>query len=208
VVELTAKQSDGSALDSARKLEELANLATDVLARCRVHGASQADLNLSLDRGLAVNVRLGEVETVEYTRDRGLSLSVYFGQRKGSASTADLARASIEATIEQACAIAKFTEQDPAGGLAEVELMARPDADGLFPDFDLWHPWDLDADRAIALAIECEHAGREADARISNSEGASINSGESVSVYANSHGFVGRERGTHQSISCSLIAGS
>lgn len=206
--ELTAKRADGTATDPARRLDELANLADDVIARCRALGASQADANLSLDRGLAVNVRLGEVETVEYTRDRGLSLTVYFGQRKGSASTADLARASVQATIEQACAIAKFTEEDPAAGLADAELMAQPSADGGFPDFDLWHPWGLDADRAIALAIECETAGRDADPRIGNSEGASVNSGESVSVYANSHGFVGRERGTHHSVSCSLIAGS
>ncbi|MBS7456247.1 metalloprotease PmbA [Coralloluteibacterium stylophorae] len=185
----------------------LSQIAEDVLARCRAHGAGQAEVSIDESRGLAVNARVGEVETVEHTRDRGVSVTVYLGRRKGSASTADLAPASIEATVAQACAIAGFTEEDPAAGLADAELMARPGADG-FADFDQWHPWALDADSAVALALECEAAGREADPRIANSDGASVNSGESVSVYANSHGFLGVERGTSHSLSCSLIAGS
>ena len=96
--------------DSLARLDQLAELAESVLAECRRHGASQAEVGLSEDRGLNANVRLGEVETIEYTRDRGLSLTVYFGQRKGAASTADLQRASIQTTIEQACALARRTQ--------------------------------------------------------------------------------------------------
>jgi PmbA protein len=155
------------------------------------------------DAGLSVNVRMGEVETVERTRDRGVGLTVYFGQRKGSASTADLQPDSLRATVEQACAIARHTEADPAAGLADADRMATD-----LREFDGWHPWPLDADRAIALALEAEAAGRGADARISNSDGAGAYSSESVSVYANSHGFLGAERGTSHSLSVSLIAGS
>src|SRR3546814_1135484 len=74
-------------------------------------------------------------------------------------------------------------------------------------EFDSWHPWALDADRAIDLALACETAGRDCDAQIGNSDGASIGSGQSLSVYANSHGFVGRDRDTLHSIGCALIAG-
>jgi PmbA protein len=155
------------------------------------------------DAGLSVNVRMGEVETVERTRDRGVGLTVYFGQRKGSASTADLQPDSLRATVEQACAIARHTEADPAAGLADADRMATD-----LREFDGWHPWPLDADRAIALALEAEAAGRGADARISNSDGAGAYSSESVSVYANSHGFLGAERGTSHSLSVSLIAGN
>ncbi len=174
-----------------------------MLERARARGASQAEVSCSEERGLNVSVRMGAVETVESTRDRGIAVTVYFGKRKGSASTADLQESSLDATVEQACAIARHTEDDPASGLAEAELMA----DG-FPDLDLWHPWALQADEAVDLAIACEAAGRELDPRIANSDGASIGSGESLSVYANSHGFVGRERETHHSIGCALIAGS
>src|SRR4249920_3344729 len=183
--------------------ERLAELAQDLLRRCNKKGASQAEVSLNEDAGLAVNVRMGEVETVERTRDRGIGLTVYFGQRKGSASTADLQPESLQATVDQACAIARFTEADPAAGLADPERMARD-----FPDLDLWHPWALDADHAIALALKAENAGLQADKRIGNSDGAGVSSGESVSVYANSHGFVGAERHSQHSISCSLIAGS
>jgi PmbA protein len=186
---------------SLADIERLADLARDVVARCRQKGASQSEVGMNLDRGLNVNVRMGEVETVEHTRDRGVSITVYFGKRKGSASTADLQPESIATTVEQACAIARYTEEDSAAGLADAERMATG-----FPDLDLWHPWDIDAERAIALGIACEAAGREADARISNSDGANVSSGESIGVYANSHGFVGRDRSTRHSLSCSMIA--
>jgi PmbA protein len=192
-------KSDSTTVQS----ERLAELARELLRLCAGKGATQAEVSLNEDSGLAVNVRMGEVETVERTRDRGIGLTVYFGQRKGSASTGDLQPDSLQATVEQACAIARFTETDPAAGLADPERMARE-----FPDLDLWHPWPLDADRAIALALKAESAGMQSDSRIGNSDGASANTGESVVVYANSHGFVGAERHTRHSISCSLIAGS
>jgi len=186
---------------SEQELDRLAELAEDVIRRARAAGASQAEVAASIDTGLSVNVRLGEVETVEHTRDRGFGLTVYFGQRKGSASTADLHPDSIQATLDQACAIARYTEADPAAGLADAARMATS-----FPDLDLWHPWDIDTTRAIELGIEIEDAGR-VHAGISNSDGASVQAGQGVSVYANSHGFVGRERGTRHSLSLALIAG-
>jgi len=188
--------------DSLARLERLADLSQDLLARARALGASQAEVSCSEDRGMDINVRLGDVETVESTRDRGIAVTVYFGQRKGSASTADLQPDSLAATVEQACAIARHTEDDPAAGLADPALMARE-----FPELDGWHPWALDASAAVDLALACEAAGRDADSRIRNSDGASVSSSQSVSVYANSHGFIGRERGTHHSIGCALIAG-
>lgn len=196
-METIITRSDGS----IEELDRLAELAEDVVRRAQAAGASQAEVSASVSTGLSVNVRLGEVETVERNRDRGFALTVYFGQRKGNASTADLKPASIDATIGQACAIARYTEPDPCAGLADADRMAKD-----FPDLDLWHPWQLDVDRAIEIGREVEAAGR-ADERIGNSEGASVQCGDALGVYANSHGFVGRERGTHHSISCSLIAG-
>lgn len=189
--------------DSLARLDRLSGLAREVLAQCRALGASQAEVAVGEDSGLSVNVRMGEVETVERTQDRSVGVTVYFGQRKGSASTADLQPGSLASTVEMACAIARHTEADPAAGLADADRMARD-----LREFDSWHPWALDADRAIALAVEAEAAGRAADARIANSDGAGMHSGESVSVYANSHGFVGAERSTSHSLSLSLIAGS
>jgi PmbA protein len=188
--------------DSRERLDRLEGVAARLLERCRAAGASQAEVSCSEERGLNVNVRMGGVETVESTSDRGIAVTVYFGTRKGSASTADLREESLQATVDQACAIARYTEEDPAAGLADAALMATD-----LREFDGWHPWALGADRAVDLALACEAAGRELDARITNSDGASVGSGESLSVYANSHGFVGRERGTQHSIGCALIAG-
>ena len=188
--------------DSQVRLDRLSGIAQRLLEGCAARGATQAEVSCNEDSGLAVNVRMGEVETVEATRDRGIAVTVYFGQRKGSASTADMRDDSLEATVAQACAIATFTEADPASGLADAELMASTQR-----EFDSWHPWELDAAHAIDIALVCEQAGRDMDTRIANSDGASVNTSTSISVYANSHGFLGRERGTHHSIGCALIAG-
>ena len=188
--------------DSRERLHRLSAIAGQLLDRARAAGASQAEVTCNEDIGLAVNVRMGEVETVEATRDRGIAVTVYFGRRKGNASTADLREASLEATVAQACAIARYTEDDAAAGLADAERMATTQR-----EFDGWHPWDIDAQQAIDIALACEQAGRDADPRIGNSDGASTNTNASISVYANSHGFLGGERGTSHSIGCALIAG-
>jgi len=193
--------------DSPARLQQLTALSQQLLALCKAEGASQAEVSCSHSRGLNVNVRMGEVETVEATRDRGIGVTVYFGQRSGSASTADISEDSLRATVRQACAIAKVTEDDPASGLAEAGLMAYPGADGRFPEFDAWHPWMLDAERAIEIALACEQAGRDVGGEIRNSDGASVSSSQSLGVYANSHGFIGPGRSTQHSVGCALIAG-
>lgn len=179
----------------------LYTLAEQVLRLARDSGAHQAEVSLSQDTGFAANVRLGEVETVERTNDQGVAVTVYMDQRKGTASTADLRPESLRETVAQACAIARYTEADPASGLADAERMAAR-----VMDFDLWHPAEIDAGQGIALALACEAAGLEREG-ISNSDGASFSSGRSTAVYANSHGFFGAERSTNYSLSCSLIAG-
>ncbi len=188
-------------LSTDTEAARLADLAAEVLDRCRAGGATEAEVGLSIDQGLEVNVRMGEVETISHTRDRGLSVTVYVGRRKGSASTADLAPASIAATVGHALAIARHTGEDPAAGLADPGRFPTE-----FPDLDLDHPWSVTAEAAIDLALAAEDAGRAVDRRIANSDGAGVSTGRSVSVLANSAGFLGVERGTRHSISCSLIA--
>ncbi|HUL19236.1 MAG TPA: metalloprotease PmbA [Steroidobacteraceae bacterium] len=181
-----------------RPLTDVARLALD---EARRQGASQAEADVSVSQGLSVNVRLGEVDTVEYQRDRGLAVTVYFGKRKGSASTADLTAAAVRASVEKACAIARYTAEDPYAGLIEPEMLARE-----IPDLDLDHPWDLTPEGAIELARECEAAGLAVDARVNNSEGASVNTQRHTGVYGNSLGFLAGFSSTSHSLSCSLLA--
>lgn len=183
----------------ARALEDHVGLALDL---ARKGGADQAEVTASLQGGLNTTVRLGEVETIEHTRDRGLSVTVYLGRSKGHASSADLSETSLRLSVERALDIARYTAGDPCNGLADPERMAEA-----FPDLDLWHPIPLEADAAMERCLRMEEAGRE-DARITNSEGASVSGSFGVSVYGNSHGFLGRSEGTRYGQSCVLIAGS
>ena len=192
--------SDLTDLDAARA--RLEALAEDALARARKGGASAAEVGASLAGGLSVTVRKGEVETLEHQRDRGFSVTVYFGQRKGSASTSDLAPRAIEETVDKACTIARYTAEDACAGLPDPDCMAADP-----PDLDLDHPWDLEPDQAVALARDCEAAGLQADERITNTEGGSLSSHRGLRVYANTHGFSGGYASTSHSVSCALIAG-
>jgi len=172
----------------------------EVLAEARRLGASGAEAQASVNRGLSVTVRLGDVETVEHTQDKGLAITVFFGQQSGSASTSDLSPAAVRDCVRAAATIARYTAADDCAGLASPSELAPT-----IPDLDLYHPWNPDMTRCIELARECEDAARAADARITNSEGASVNSHEHLEVYGNSHGFLGAVSTTRHSISCAVI---
>src|SRR6202166_5406704 len=145
--------------------EDLESIIERALEEARVRGASQAEAAVSEDTGLSVGVRLGEVETLEHQRDRGMGITVYFGQRKGSASTADFSLDAVRATVAKACRIGRFTAEDACAGLADAALMAKSP-----PNLDLAHPWNVTADRAIEIAKSCDAAALGMDPRINNSE--------------------------------------
>ena len=182
-------------LDSLR---ELAALAIDTARR---KGASASEAALSRSAGLDVNVRLGEVETIEHTRDISFGITVYFGNSKGSASSTDFRAPAVRETVEAACRIARHTAQDEFSGLADPERMAVDP-----PDLDLFHPWAISAEDAISLALETETAARDHDARITNSDGASVSRHDGDFVYGNSHGFLEGCSSSRNSLSCVVIA--
>jgi len=188
-------------LDREAELDSLEAHVAEALRRARKAGARDAEVAAHTSQGLSVSVRLGEVETLEHMQDRGVSVTVYLGSRKGHASSADLRRESIESCVDHALDIARFTQEDKANGLADPALLATE-----FPDLDLWHPSVMDASAAIDRALACEAAGLE-DRQINNSEGASFNAALGLGVYGNSSGFIGRSAGTRFDQSCVLLAG-
>ena len=179
---------------------ELERVAAAILAAARSGGATAAETEVSQAVGQSVTVRHGEVETIAYNRDKGITVTVYVGQRRGQSSTADFGDASIRAAVEKAIAIARFTAEDPCAGLADPARLARA-----WPDLDLYHPWSLTVDEAIALGREAERAALAVDPRLVNSEGATVSRGESEFVYANSNDFLGGWRGSRHHIDCSVI---
>ncbi len=191
--------SDKHDFFDAERLKACAELA---LQAARDEGADAAEVDVAVDTGLSVTVRLGEVETVERQRDRSLGITLYFGQHKGNAGTTELGADAIRGTARAAADIARYTAEDSYAGLAPAERMATR-----FPDLDLCHPWNLSPEDAIDLATRCETAARDADARIVNSEGASVDTGHALAVYANTHGFIGVREGTRHDVSCMVVAG-
>ena len=180
--------------------DSLKKIVADAIQMAQANGATQVEAGLSVTQGLSVTTRMGSVETIEHQQDNGLGISVYIGQHKGSASTSNLDSEAIRKTVEAACNIARYTSEDPCTGLADAGLMATE-----MHALDLYHPWDLEPQAVIELALECENAALDYDQRIVNSEGASVDLNAGVSVYGNSHGFLQAERKTRHSISLSLI---
>ena len=180
----------------------LQEIAADILKYAQKKGASACETDISEGFGQSAAVRKGVVDTIEYNRDKGIGVTVYLGQRRGQASTSDFSRAALKSAVDAALSIARFTAPDPCAGLADAELMARD-----CPDLDLFHPWEIEVDDALALARRCEEAAFAVDPRISNSEGASISTQQSHFVSANSNGFMGGFASSRHGVSCAVIAG-
>ncbi len=182
-------------------IDGMKNIVQELLNEAKKRGASAAEAGLSQETGLSATARLGDVESLEHHCGQSVGVTVYFGQKKGSASSNDWSLASIKETVNAACSIARYTGEDACAGLPEAEWLATA-----FPDLDVNHPWSLDADAAIALAIECEAAARAYHPAIGNSEGATVNSHQGVQVLGNSLGFLQGLESTRHAISCSVIA--
>jgi PmbA protein len=178
----------------------LAGVADQVLRNAKAGGATAAEAEVSQGFGQSVSVRNGDVETIAYNRDKGISVTVYVGDRKGHASTADFAAEAIKDTVDKALTIARYTADDAYAGLADPALLARA-----WADLDLYHPWELQVDQAIALGIECEAAALAVDARLTNSEGATISLHEAQFIYANSNGFSGGYATSRHGVYCAVI---
>ena len=180
----------------------LQDIAADILDYARQQGATACDTDVSEGYGQSVTVRMGEVETIEYNRDKGVGVTVYLGQRRGYASTSDFGRDALRATVDAALSIARFTAPDPCAGLPEAGLLAKD-----CPDLDLYYPWELPVEQAIDLAKRCEAAAFAVDPRVKNSEGGSVSTQQSHFISANSLGFMGGYSTSRHYISCAVIAG-
>jgi PmbA protein len=172
-----------------------------LLTLAKSAGASQAEASLAGGSGISLSVRKGTVETIEHQDDQNLSVTVYLGKQKGSASTTDLSVGSLQEAVNAAIHIAQFTLPDACAGLPDPQNLAKT-----WPDVDLYRPWDISVEAAIALAQHTESEALGMDSRISNSEGASFNTYRGLNVCGSSEGFMAATYATNHGLSLSLIA--
>lgn len=193
---MKAEQSVGP-----QDLPRLQEQVEQIIAEARRQGASACEVAVTLEQGLSTSVRQREVETVEFNRDQGFGITLYVGQRKGSASTSASGPDAIRETVAAALAIAEHTSEDPSSGLADASLMCKQ-----VQDFDIYHPWAITPDQAVELALAAEAAAFDADPRITNADGSTVNVHQGCRVYGNSHGFIGGYAATRNTLSCVMIA--
>ena len=178
-------------------LEQTTQLAIELIKQQQA-----TDYEFSVDKtsGISTTVRLSEVETLKSHLGTSFGVKVYFGKNTGTATSLDFSKKSLKNTIESACLIAKYTQEDPFNGLAPRDRMAWQ-----VPNLDLYYPWSLDAKQSIEIAKECEQVALE-QSEIDNSDGAQLSSFEGESVYANSNGLIAKLKNSNHSLACSLIA--
>jgi PmbA protein len=181
--------------------DDLKALAQVILQEAATRGAGQAEVNIGTNKAFSASAHDGSVETVEYHQNKTIDVTVYFGKRSGSASLSDVRPDAVRAAVEAACHIAKFTDEDPASGLADKEDLAFN-----YPELTLAYPWDISVEQAIALACECEREALAYDPRIMSAEEVRVVTSNSLGLYANSFGFIGCFPSTQHEISCVLVA--
>ena len=200
-VHMTLPTANDRAHVAAPDAAALEDIVSFVLEAAREQGAAQAEAAATHDVGLSATARMGDVESLEYTNDRGVGVTVYSGQQKGSASTSDFSESALREAVAKAWSIAKLTQADEYAGLPDADLMADADV----PDLGLHHPWQLSAQSAIDMAVQCEASAMSVDTRITNSEGSTVSTNEGARAFGNSHGFLNSVRKTSHSLSCSVV---
>lgn len=195
------KSLDNTPAFPLKSTQQLQEVMHDLLERAMKKGATAAEVGIDQDRGFSIDVRMKEVETVSFCDDQALALTLYVGQKKGTASTTELRSHGLDQLVEAALNIAKVSASDPCFGLAEKPLLTKQ-----HPDLDLFHQWPIDTVKAIALAKECEELAFQQDATIVNSDGINVSSYIGCFGYANTNGAEGILYNSRHNMSCSLIA--
>ena len=186
---------------TSKSTDELQTMLLDILKRAKKKGASDAVVGVSLDSGFSVDVRMGEVETIAFSEDNSVGVTLYIGKAKGSASSSDTSPEALDNMVAAAYEIAKVSASDPCFGLPDPE--PRPST---YEDLDLLHPWQITPDSAIEQAIQCETHARSLDSRIVNSDGVNLGTYHFQLGHADSNGFLGMMESNRHAISCSLVA--
>lgn len=181
--------------------EKLSRIIDSVLTQAKAMGASAAEADVGVGSGLSANVRKGEIDKLEYERDKGLGITVYINGQKGNSSTSDFSDTAVKKAVEAAIGIAKHASRDEYAGLVEAELMATE-----FPNLDLYHPWNITPEAAIELAIECEQSAFDSDKRISNSDGTTVSTYSGLNLYGNTNNFINGWNWSSHTIDCTVIA--
>lgn len=181
--------------------DNIRNLINDMLKEATKLGATDAEIAVGASKGFSVVARKGEVESIEYNQDKGFDITVYFGQKSGTATLSDLRPEAIHSAIQAACNIARFADVDDCNGIAEKDILAFH-----YPEPELYYPWNITVEHAIELACECEARALSHDKRLTNSDGVTIGTGEAWHGYGNTRGFIGIYPTTRHEISCVLMA--
>ncbi len=160
-------------------------IAEATVKTCLKKGADAAEVYIETGRNLSLEVRKGELETVQEAAGVGAGIRVFVGGKMAFASSNDLGEKALEDAVGRAIAFARITTADAANVL--------PDDKGLTEVAGLYDPGiaAIPMDRKIELARTVEKLAT-ADPRITKTDGARYQESEGEVAIANSHRDIGR----------------
>ncbi len=174
-------------------------LAEQLVKTCLKKGADAAEVYLETGRNLNIDVRNGEIETIQEASGAGAGLRIFVKGRMAFSSSNDLGEKALEDAATRAVEFARITTEDPANVLPEDKGLTE--VAGLY-DASIAA---ISMDAKIDLARKVEKLAM-ADPRITTSDGARYGEGEGEVVLANSHGLVKSARSSFCSFGVSVIA--
>jgi PmbA protein len=175
------------------------NLSQELVDRCLGEGAESAEVYVEEGRQLSIEVRNGEMETIQESTSHGAGFRVFKDGKMGFAHSNDLSDASLNQAIESAILFAEHMTADEHNVLPDHPGVT--DVDGLFdPGLGL-----VSMDDKVALITRLEELAM-ADGRITVSNGARYGEGEGAVYLANTNGLAKSYRSSGCNYGVSVVA--
>ena len=163
---------------------DIKQIGEEVVKKAIRYGADEAEAVIENVREFNVNVRKGEIETLQKSVSKGLGLRLWVKKQLGFSYTSDLSPESLDETIKRTVELAGITEAKPWQGLPEFGPQKLADLD--LYDAEIA---GIPDEKKIAIAREVERIAMAEDKRITNSEGGSFSNTEREAGLFNSKGI-------------------
>lgn len=175
------------------------SLAEELVKKSLKKGADAAEIYIESGRQLSIEVRNGDIETVQEAATAGVGIRVFVKGRMAFASSNDFREAALDEAVGRAIEFAKSTTTDEANVL--------PDDRSVIEVAGLYDPEIIKVplEKKIELAKTTEKLAMK-DSRITKSAGSAYGEGEEEVVIASSNGLLKSMKAAACSFGVSVVA--
>jgi PmbA protein len=177
------------------------NFISEVLDKTTKAGATEADIILFDSNATSIDIRHSKLENIERSSSRALGIRAFVGNKYAIVSSSNFSTEDIAKLAEKVVEMAKVSTEDQDSSLADSKLYPSQDID--LEQYDSTEP---EISWLQEQALKTEAAALD-NKQITNSEGANISHGKTLTAIANTKGFIREFYSSDCSLSVSVIAG-